>query len=267
MRSNTWITRDIVKMMYDRDRIHELAVKRKDTVLMENYRKMRNTITDIIKNRKREYFSEVSNSLRSSPRSFWSELNTMIPKINMKSIPKDMGAKDFNIYFKNVPDVITSSFTDDSTLFWKGQESIYTFKFNEIQRTDLLRLFTLLSDKTGMDILGFDRKLIKIAGQHIVDSLLYIINDSLLHGTFPDGWKLARVTPVFKNSGDVDVMSNYRPISVIGHIAKMVEQLVRSQLVRYLEEHSFITPGRPVCISKRPFHTDKFASRHRWLAW
>ena len=76
--------------------------------------------------------------------------------------------------------------------------------------------------KTGMGILGFDRKLIKIAGQHIVDSLLYIINDSLSNGTFPDEWKLARVTPVFKNNGDVDVMSNYRPISVIGYIAKMV---------------------------------------------
>ena len=36
VRSNTWITRDIVKMMYDRDRIHELAVKRKDIVLVEN---------------------------------------------------------------------------------------------------------------------------------------------------------------------------------------------------------------------------------------
>ena len=96
----------------------------------------------------------------------------MIPKINMKSIPKDMGAKDINIYFKNVPDVITSSLTGNSTLLWKVQESIYTFKFNEIQRTDLLRLFTLLSDKTGMDILEYDRKLIKIAGQYVVDSLL-----------------------------------------------------------------------------------------------
>ena len=125
-------------------------------------------------------------------------------------------------------------------------ESIYTFKFNEIQRTYLLRLFTLLSDKIGMEILGFDRKLIKIAGQHIVDSLLYIINGSLLHTTFPDEWKLARATPVFKNNGDVDVMSDYhhRSISVIGHKAKMVEQLVRSQLVRYLEEHYFITPGQ-----------------------
>ena len=62
------------------------------------------------------------------------------------------------------------------------RELIYTFKFNEIQRTDLLRLFTLLSDKTGMDILGFDRKLIKIAGQHIVDisKCFDTINHSIL---------------------------------------------------------------------------------------
>ena len=96
----------------------------------------------------------------------------------MKSIQKDMGVKDFNIHFKNVPDIITTSFTDDNTLLWKGQESIHTFKFDEIRRTDLLRLATLLSDKTRMDTIEFDRKLIKIAGQHIVDSLLYIINDS-----------------------------------------------------------------------------------------
>ena len=42
----------------------------------------------------------------------------------------------------------------------------------------------------------------------------------------------------------MDVLSNYRPNSVIGHIAKMVEQLVLSQLVRYLEEHTFITPDQ-----------------------
>ena len=95
-----------------------------------------------------------------------------------------------------------------------------------------------------MDILGFHRKLIKIAGQHIVDSLLYTINDSLFNRTFPDEWKFARVTPVFKNNGDVDAMSNYRPITVIGHISDIVEQLVRSQLVRYLEELSFITPDQ-----------------------
>ena len=116
-----------------------------------------------------------------------------------------------------------------------------------------------------MDILGFDWKLIKIAGQHIFDSLLYIINDSLLHGTFPDEWKLARVTPVFNNSGDVDVMYNYRPISVIGHIAKMMEQLVRSQLVRYLEEHSFITPDQSAYLKGHSTQTSLHRVIDDWL--
>ena len=69
-----------------------------------------------------------------------------------------------------------------------------------------------------------------------------IINSSLNSGRVFDDWKVARVTPVYKNSGDMHVMSNNRPISVIGHIAKIVEQLIRTQLVEYLDEHSFITP-------------------------
>ena len=63
---------------------------------------------------------------------------------------------------------------------------IYTLKFLDVQRNDLIELLISFSDKTGMDILGFDRRLVRIAGEHIVDSLLCIINDSLSNGTFPD---------------------------------------------------------------------------------
>ena len=244
---------------------HELAVKRKDNSLMNEYRKLRNTVTDMIKNRKREYFTDVSNSSRTNPRSFWAELGSIIPKINIKSIPRNMSAEEFNIYFKNVPDLISSSFTGESSLLWKGQESIYTFKFKDVQRTDLMTLLISLSDKTGMDILGFDRKLVKIAGEHIVDSLLCIINDSLSNGTFPDDWKIARVTPVYKNNGDINVMSNYRPISVIGHIAKMVEQLVRSQLVSYLEEHAFISTDQSAYLKGHSTQTSLHRVIDDWL--
>ena len=40
-------------------------------------------------------------------------------------------------------------------------------------------------------------------------------------------FQMTGVTPVYKNNGDVNIMSNHRPISDIGHIAKMVEQLLR----------------------------------------
>ena len=80
VRSNPWMTSDIVKLMYKRDKIHELAVKRKDDSLMNEYRKLRNTVTDMIKDRKRKYFTDVSNSSRTNPCSFWAELGSSIPK-------------------------------------------------------------------------------------------------------------------------------------------------------------------------------------------
>ena len=116
-----------------------------------------------------------------------------------------------------------------------------------------------------MDILGFDRGLVRIAGEHIVDSLLCIINDSLSNGTFPDDWKLARVPPVYKNNGDVNIMSNYSPISVIGHIAKMVGQLVHSQLVAYLEEHAFISTDQSAYLKGHSTQTSLHHVIDDWL--
>ena len=234
---NTWG----LNHMYERDKIHERAIRSGDPVLMDQYRKLRNNVTGMIKQNKRKYFQDIDNTSRSNPRKFWSELTiSIIPKINKRSIPKTMTANEFNIFFKGVPDKVSAVCDKGKPLLWKFAQSVHTFKFHEIFR-NVLKLLYSLSDKSGMDIHGFYRKLLRLSSEHIVDSLSCIINSSLNSGRFFDDWKVARVTPVNKNYGDVHVMSNYRPISVIGHIAKIVEQLMRSQLVAYLDEHSFIT--------------------------
>jgi len=53
----------------------------------------------------------------------------------------------------------------------------------------------------------------------------------------PDDWKLSRVTPVQNDKDEIDVESNYRPISVICHVEKEVQK----QIIDYLLDHSFIT--------------------------
>ena len=168
---STCITRNVVKFIYGRDKVHRRAVKRRDAILMENHGKLMNNITGMLKKQEKEYFNEFSYSLRTSPRSLWSELNDIIPRSNIKSTPKGMGAV---VSYINVP-----SFTVNIYLLSKGKRSI--------QRVDLLRLFMSLSDKTSMDVLGFDRKLIKIACQHIADSLLYIIS-SMIPSRKPDNY-------------------------------------------------------------------------------
>ena len=52
---------------------------------------------------------------------------------------------------------------------------------------------------------------------------------------------------------------------VIGHIAKMVEQLVQSQLIRYLEEHSFITPDQSAYLKGHSTQTSLHRVIDDWL--
>ena len=68
-----------------------------------------------------------------------------------------------------------------------------------------------------------------------------IINASLSTAIVPQSMKHAIVTPVLKKRGaDVNVLSNFRPISNISFVAKTMERFVSRQLQRFLNENSIL---------------------------
>ena len=62
----------------------------------------------------------------------------------------------------------------------------------------------------------------------------------LKHGIIPDDWKTAKVIPIFKSGTRTDP-GNYRPISVLPALSKILERAVHSQLIDYLEKFNLIT--------------------------
>ena len=74
-------------------------------------------------------------------------------------------------------------------------------------------------------------------------SLAYICNLSLNNSIFPDKWKKAKVTPIFK-SGDKSNVSNYRPISVVPIISKIIERYVHNQLYAYLCSRNILSDAQ-----------------------
>ena len=98
-----------------------------------------------------------------------------------------------------------------------------------------------MTNKHGNDILGMDIKLLKIACPVISKSLAYIVNSSLDNDNVHDDWKNTMVTPVYKNEYEINDEDNFRPISVISHIAKMIQSFVSNQIMKYLEDHAFVS--------------------------
>ena len=103
-----------------------------------------------------------------------------------------------------------------------------------------------LDKSPNLDILNMDRKLISSSSLIITPYLNKIYNQSLKnHFVHPD-FKKARVTPIFKDQEDSDINkpSDYRPISVIPHLGKILEKLVKDQLVKFLSDTHAISPDQ-----------------------
>jgi hypothetical protein len=74
----------------------------------------------------------------------------------------------------------------------------------------------------------------------LVEPITYLINKSLSDGVFPDEWKTANVTPIFKK-GDRQDYKNYRPISLLSNTSKILERVVYNHLYEYCNDNNILT--------------------------
>lgn len=94
----------------------------------------------------------------------------------------------------------------------------------------------LLIDIPANKAIGTDNisaKMLKLAGAAIAQPLCRLVNCSIDLKSFPCVWKTARVRPLHKGD-DASEMDNYRPISVLPVLAKVIEKHVHASLYNYL---------------------------------
>ena len=72
-------------------------------------------------------------------------------------------------------------------------------------------------------------------------SVISVINSSLSSGVVPENFKHAVVQPLIKKPAlDPAVLANFRPISKLLFLSKILEKVVHSQLMAFLEEHNIL---------------------------
>ena len=77
----------------------------------------------------------------------------------------------------------------------------------------------------------------------IASSLTTIFNLSLSPGSFPDLWKKAEVSPLFKDGSLFD-RHNYRPISVLATLSMILERHVHTSFYNFLTENDLLSDTR-----------------------
>ena len=85
---------------------------------------------------------------------------------------------------------------------------------------------------------GINNRILKELSSPLSRPLSHLFNYSMSKGIFPDIWKEANVSPLFKKD-DPSSVSNYRPISLLNTIGKVMEKIVHKHMFNFfLDQHA-----------------------------
>ena len=78
---------------------------------------------------------------------------------------------------------------------------------------------------------------LKKCAEELSEPLALLFNMSFSNGIFPESLKLANIIPIHKKD-DKTFVNNYRPISLISNIGKIMEKLIYQRLYLFLENNN-----------------------------
>ena len=247
-----WLSQEIKQAMKTRD----IYASNKD---LDRWRLWKNKVNKLISKAKSSYYLTLLSSNKSDPRTFWKFLNELVPKkspavttvlkINNNSVTDPLLiAEAFNDYFSNIASTLqvdSSSIPDLSPLANFIENRIppnVSFELKPINHLIVQKELQALQPKAvGLD--GVGQRILKLSAPIIASSVSKIINTSITSGKFPSQWKNAKIFCLHK-AGDISNCSNYRPISLLPVVSKIIERYVSNSLSQYLDRFNLISPDQ-----------------------
>ena len=231
-------------------------IKQRDNLKKEgrfdDYRIARNEVSSILQEAKRSVHKTKTEEGKDNPKTIWKlfkEFGANNKKYDENSCLKiKLGddiisdefdlEKRFNDYFINIAanlkePIVESNFDDIQEHIGQKIPDNVIFELPEIDEIFVLGSYHSLdvSQATGLD--GIGPKMLNLSSGIITKKITYIVNKCILCGHFPDSWKQVKVGPLFK-SGAKDDINNYRPISILPTLSKLIEKFMQKHLMNYL---------------------------------
>jgi hypothetical protein len=265
-----WLTNEIKNMSYHRDYLKKKAVSLNSPAYHIAYKKCRNEVNRRIKDAKTNFYKTSLDNSTNSKES-WKIINKLLYKnskttsineliVNHNKITGDKNmANEFNNFFCKIgPQLAENIQPSDLDPLHYVTPGSNVFEFRNISSEEVVSVLKKMKASKAPGLDKISGKLLKAAGNSIIESLVYLFNLVLNTGIFPEDMKIAKVTPIHK-SGEKTDCGNYRPISVISVVAKILEKIMYNQVVDFLKQNSILTDQQS---GFRPLHSTETTLLH-----
>ena len=107
--------------------------------------------------------------------------------------------------------------------------------------TDEIQQLLSKMNKTTCKLDPFGTSIIMQHSQHFIPVYVHLINLCFSTGIFPTGFKSAVVKPLLKKPTlDYEVLKNFRPISNLTFLSKLIEKVIAERLVSHMQDNGMV---------------------------
>lgn len=160
--------------------------------------------------------------------------------------PVNIDPNELNSAFVGVADEVAGRLPQsdlDPLQFLNLPQIAGEFHFKEATFNDIRDIIYSLKKSNCADIYGFNITLLRKVSEIVLIPLTKLINQCVRVGIFPDSLKVASIIPIYKK-GDRSDPLNYRPISILPIISKVIEKFLTIQIVEYFEMEHLLTSSQ-----------------------
>ena len=151
-------------------------------------------------------------------------------------------ANGFNEYFINTIEQLNSQFNQvkNNSVLDSIKTNKNTIFLTPVTDKEIINIIALKEHKHSLDINKINMYILDISKSYIIQPLKHIFNQSINKGIFPDKMKIAIIKPIHKKKSKNN-FENYRPISLLPQISKILEKLIYNRLEHFINKHKLIS--------------------------
>ena len=242
-----WITQSLLKSINRKNKLFYKFRKEPNTSNKLRYTHYRNILTSTLRLAKENYYSRQFNKYKFDSKSTWKVINEALKTKSDTSPPKHISqdgcqindpaaiAETFNDFFVNLGPNLANKIPKTQTKFqsFLKDRNPQSLLFEPAAEEEIKSIVNNLNNKKSSGYDGITNFLLKSIINEILTPLTHVFNKSLLSGKVPLKMKIAKVVPIFKK-GPKDMVINYRPISLLTSISKILERLVYTRTLKFL---------------------------------
>ena len=249
-----WISRGIANSIRKSKVLFKKALL--DPMQQSKYQNYIKGLQKIKRAAKVDHYQQKCKEYKNNTKQLWQLINkinkktsdktSLIPKIKVGNVTYHSGkevsnilAKHFSSIGKNYDGKIDKSTTPlDKYLnkIPKNKNSMYLSPMNE---TEINKVILGLPNKKSYGYDKINNCLLKELCSLIITLLTIVFNKSLEEGVFPDSMKNADTVPLFKSKCSSNC-NNYRPISLLITLSKLLEKIVYSRTITFLDKYNLL---------------------------